>query len=104
MKTKQRYFANKINRAYFLTFLVIAFLLGMPISYCSTEEFNYLPNDPAFQRYNQKVRSDAKHQECLFVLEKPQAWAIERGRNEIVVAIIDWAFDVSHPRVSTEGL
>jgi len=71
-----------------LTFFSLSF-----DTYGEIEDFKYIPNDMAFQRYT----TGNPHQEGLFMLKMPEAWAIERGNKEVVIAVIDWAFDVSHP-------
>jgi len=53
----------------------------------------YLPNDPVFSQY----APNEPHQQGLFMLNMPQAWAIERGNKDVVIAVIDWAFDIRHP-------
>ncbi|MFH1918425.1 MAG: S8 family serine peptidase, partial [Planctomycetota bacterium] len=55
------------------------------------------PNDPAFQRYPADP-----HQENLFLLEMEKAWQIEKGSEDVVVAVIDWAFDVDHPDLKNQ--
>ena len=50
------------------------------------------PDDPFYRRYPAEP-----HQENLFLLEMEKAWEIEKGSKDVVVAVIDWAFDVRHP-------
>jgi hypothetical protein len=51
-----------------------------------------IPDDPAYRRYPADP-----HQEALFLLEMEKAWALEKGSPAVVVAVIDLAFDPSHP-------
>jgi len=50
------------------------------------------PNDPAYQRYPADP-----HQEGLFLLDMEQAWKLEKGSPQVLVAVVDLAFNVEHP-------
>lgn len=50
------------------------------------------PNDPAFRRF-----PEDPHQENLYLLNMERAWQIEKGSPQLVIGIIDLAFDPNHP-------
>ncbi|HPM83848.1 MAG TPA: S8 family serine peptidase [Candidatus Anammoximicrobium sp.] len=50
------------------------------------------PNDPAYRRYPADP-----HQEGLFLLDMEQAWKLEKGSPQVLVAVVDLAFNVEHP-------
>ena len=50
------------------------------------------PNDPAYQRYPADP-----HQEGLFLLDMEHAWKLEKGSPQVLVAVVDLAFNVEHP-------
>jgi len=50
------------------------------------------PDDPAYRPY-----PDDPHQGGLFLLDMQTAWQHEKGSPDVIVGIIDWAFDTSHP-------
>jgi subtilisin family serine protease len=54
-------------------------------------ESNYHPNDPAV--------NDPTKNWCLTAVKAPQAWDVTLGDPNVVVAIIDNGFDLSHPEL-----
>ncbi len=50
------------------------------------------PNDPAFRRFPAEP-----HQENLFLLDMEAAWKLQKGSSDLTIAVIDLAFDVTHP-------
>ena len=55
------------------------------------------PNDPAYQPYPADP-----HQNSLFLLEMEKAWAIEKGSPDVVIGVIDWAFEPGHPDLKNQ--
>ena len=75
--------------------LVAAFLALAPPSALADDWVK--PNDPAYRRYPAEP-----HQENLFLLNMEEAWKIEKGSKDVVIAVIDWAFDVNHPDLKNQ--
>jgi thermitase len=67
-------------------------------------EFTFDPGvlfaEPSYQLYKADTPSDplySRQSSYLSKVNAPQAWDIEKGRKEVIVAVLDTGIDVSHP-------
>ena len=94
-----------LERIYLLRFSTSADLNSLKAAYSShplieAVEFNYLRSTLA----SEIVPNDPRYEEQwnLRLIEMPQAWAIEKGSTEVIIAIVDGGIDYTHEDLLTK--
>ena len=94
-----------LERIYLLRFQIPADLHTLKAAYAAHSlieavEFNYIrqtqaseiiPNDPLYEE-----------QWSLSLIDMPEAWAIEKGDPEVIIAIVDTGFDYTHEDLASQ--
>ncbi len=96
---------RNLKRIYLLRFQIPADLHTLRANYAAhplieAVEFNYIretqaseiiPDDPRFEE-----------QWNLSLIGMPEAWAIEKGDPEVIIAVVDTGFDYTHPDLASQ--
>ncbi len=88
--TAEKIYQNEFNAVYnnpYIDWIAPNYTyLGNAIEADPSSYWGFVPNDPMFDR-----------QEHLRIIQAPEAWLIEPGQAEIIVAVTDNGVDIEHP-------